>query len=364
MKKSYVKMMVGVLFMVSILLVVSGANAEPIKWKMVTNWPASINLWKGDQNFCDLVNKLSAGKLEIQFYKGGDLVPSIGVFDAVSKGRVEAGAQWASYWAGKNSAFEFGGSFPMGLTAQDHINWYYYGGGKEEYDYLFGKFNMVHFAHMTTGVESGIRSNVPLKSLADLKGKKLRVAGKAAGYMLQKVGAAQTMVASGEIYQALQLKTLDGAEFCTPAVDWDLGFAEVTKHNLAPGWHQPSTIFGVVINKEAWDALTPELQNIIEVASKANMAQMTAYYEKLNIQALKNFEKAGTTVYRYSEKDLEMLEKYAWEWVEQEAAKNPDYKRMAQSYFQFMKDYAQTRTYTIPWGQGRNPVTYPNIGLK
>jgi len=132
---------------------------------------------------------------------------------------VEAGGDWPGYWAGKNSAFEFGGSFPMGLSPQDYINWYYDGGGKATYDYLYGKSGMVYFAHCLAPQESGVRSSVPIKNLADFKGKKLRMSGKAQGHVLQMLGAAQTMTAGGEIYQALQLKTIDGAEFSSPAID-------------------------------------------------------------------------------------------------------------------------------------------------
>jgi TRAP-type mannitol/chloroaromatic compound transport system substrate-binding protein len=288
----------------------------------------------------------------------------MGVFDAVMKGKVQCGGDWSSYWAGKNSAFEFGASFPMGMAPQDYINWYYYGGGKDEYNYLYGKFNMIYFAHVCTPMESGIRSNVPIKSLAEFKGKKLRMAGKCAGYILQKIGAAQIMTAGGEIYQALQLKTMDGAEFCSPSVDWGMGFGEVTKYNITPGWHQPASFLGVCINKDAWNSLTPELQKIIDIASRSCMTTMSSYYDHLNMESIQKFKDAGTEVYKLSEADLRVIEKYAHEWVEQECKKNPDYQRVARSYYQYLKDYTEARDYCVPFGHGRNPSQFPNIGLK
>jgi len=143
-----------------------------------------------------------------------------------------------------------------------------------------------------------------------------------------------------------------------------MGFAEVTKYNITPGWHQAASVMGVMINKKSWDVLPPDLKYIVEMAAQANVAQMTAYYDNLNIEALKKFEQAGTTVYKLSDADLRTIEKYAWEWVEQQAAKSPDYKKVAQSYFQYMKDYAKIRSYNEPFGHGRNLSSYPNIGLK
>lgn len=351
-------------FMSGVFIAVSAFAAGPIQWKMVTTWSPSINLWESDQNFCNIVNKMSGGRLQIKLYKADELVPASGVFDAVSQGRVDAGGDWPGYWAGKDSAFEFGGSFPMGLASQDYVNWYYYGGGKEQYASLYGKSGMVYFLNCVTPQESGIRSNVPIKTLADYKGKKLRMSGKPQGYVLQRLGAAQVMTAGGEIYQALQLKTIDGAEFCSPAIDWGMGFAEVTQYNITPGWHQPASALGVMINKKAWDALTPELKYIVEMAAQANMSQMSAYYDYLNIEALKKFEKAGTTVYKLTPDELKTIEEYTWEWVEKQSAKSPEYKKIAQSYFQYMKDYAKIRLYNEPFGHGHNSASYPNIGLK
>ncbi|MBW2559042.1 MAG: TRAP transporter substrate-binding protein DctP [Deltaproteobacteria bacterium] len=358
---------VGVLFLTILTILYTSlalAETEITKWRMVTNWTPSINLIKSDANFCKLVNELSGGKLQITLYPAGTLVPSAGVFNAVRKGKVECGGDWSSYWAGMNSAFEFGASFPMGMTQHDYINWYYFGGGKDMYNYLFGKFNMVYFGNMCLPSESGIRSNVPIKSLADFKGKKLRMAGKCAGYILQKLGAAQMMTAGGEIYQALQLKTMDGAEFGSPSVDWGVGFGEITKYNIAPGWHQPASFLGCMINKKAWNSLTPELQRVVELAAQANMAYMTSYFDNLNIATLRKFKESGTTVYKLNEEELRQIEKYAFEWVEQECKKNPDYLKVARSYFQYMKDYTEVRDYCVPFGHGRNPASFPNIGLE
>ena len=54
------------------------------------------------------------------------------------------------------------------------------------YNEMYGKFNMIYFSHCVTPMESGIRTLVPIKTLADYKGKKLRMSGKAQGHILQK----------------------------------------------------------------------------------------------------------------------------------------------------------------------------------
>lgn len=341
------------------------SSDKVFKWTMVSTWTPAIDLLEGDKNFARLVNKLSNGRLEITVSPAGELVPANAVFDAVAKGSVQCGGDWPSYWAGKNSAFDLLGSFPMGLTQYDYINWYYHYGGQQVYDELFGKYNIVYFLTSVSPQESGIRSRVPINNLDDYKGKKLRMSGKAQGHILQRLGAAQVMVSGGEIYQALQMGTIDGAEFSVPSIDWKMGFGEVTKYNIGPGWHQPSSTFGVLINKRAWNSLPDDLKVIVELAAQANVSYMSSWFETGNIKALEEFEKAGTEVIRLSNEDLKVIEQYAWEYLLEESGKNPDFHKVAVSMFQYIKDFQATRKFQDPFAQGRNPFTIPNLpGLK
>jgi TRAP-type mannitol/chloroaromatic compound transport system substrate-binding protein len=357
-----------IVILMCICLTVSFSLAQTAKtahWKLVTTWTPAINLIEADKYFAKLVGEISGGRLKITVHPAGELVPAMEVFGAVSKGTFEIGGDWPNYWSGKNSAFDLLGSYPMGLCQYDYINWYYHAGGRDIFNWLYGKYNMVYFPHSVTPMESGIRSLVPIKTLADYKGKKLRMSGKAQGYILKKIGASQVMLAGGEIYQALQMKTIDGGEFCSDSVDWGMGFGEVTKYNIGPGWHQPSSLLGVMINKEAWNNLPNDLKKVIEIAAQASCSYMSSYYEHLNIEAIEKFKKAGTQTLKLSNEDLKVIEKYSWEYLLEEAKRNPDFLKVALSQFQYLKDFRTTRNKQEPFGQGRNPFTIPNLpGLK
>ena len=341
------------------------AADKPIKWRMVSTWTPKINFIEGDRYFAKTVGELSNGRLQITVSPAGELVAASAVFDSVSKGSVECGGDWPSYWAGKNSAFDLLGSYPMGLCQYDAINWYYHGGGKEIFNYMFGKYNMIYFLTSVSAMESGIRSNIPIKTLADYKGKKLRMSGKAQGHILKKLGAAQVMISGGEVYQALQMATIDGGEFGSPTVDWAMGFGEVTKYNIGPGWHQPSAAHGVMINKNAWAKLPDDLKVIVEKATIATTAYFSSWLETSDIEAQKNFKDAGTQIFKLSNDELKIIEQYAWEYLVTEAEKNPDYHKVALSMFQFLKDFEFARDAERPFSQGRNPFTWPKLpGLK
>jgi TRAP-type mannitol/chloroaromatic compound transport system substrate-binding protein len=253
----------------------------------------------------------------------------------------------------------------MGLCQYDQINWYYHGGGKKIYDDLYGMYNMMYFVTSVSPMESGIRARVPIETLADYKGKKLRMSGKAQGHILQKLGAAQVMISGGEIYQALQMGTIDGAEFSSPSIDWNMGLGEVTKYNIGPGWHQPSSTVGVMINKAAWDKLPADLKVVVEKAAMANVSYMSSWYETGNIKALESFNNSGTKTLKLSNNELKQIEQFAWEYLVDEAKKNPDYQKAALSMFQFLKNFHDTRNFQEPFSHGRNPFTWPNLpGLK
>lgn len=222
-------------------------------WTMTTTWPSSLELIEIDKHWVELANKLvDDDKLTIEFFDGGSLVPAGEVFGAVESGTIQAGADWPGYWAGRDSAFS-----PLATTASlfnavDYVNWIQEWGGKDLYNEVYGKFGMVYLPYGVTNNESGFRTvSQPIRTLEDLSGLRLRLSGLEQGKLLEKLGGNQVSMAGGEIYQSLERGVIDGAEFSTPNVDFSGGFQQVTKYWSTPGWHQSSSVFGVMINKGA-----------------------------------------------------------------------------------------------------------------
>ena len=108
------------------------APDEVIRWKMVTTWPKNFpGLGLGPENFARLVREMSGGRLQVQVYGGGEIVPAFGVFDAVSQGVAEMGHGAGYYWTGKVPAAVFFTAVPFGFTADEASAWMHYGGGLE-----------------------------------------------------------------------------------------------------------------------------------------------------------------------------------------------------------------------------------------
>lgn len=336
-------------------LIGTAAAADKIRWKYTTTWTPSIQLIEADKNFVKLVNQLAGDKIDIKFFEGGALVPPFETFGAVASGTVQAGGDWPNYWSGKDTAFDLLGSYPYGLTPIDYMVWIYQGGGLELYQEVYGKFGIMYLPHGVTPMESGVRSNKPIKSIEDYKGLKIRMSGRTQGLLLKDIGASQVNMAGGEIYQALQKGVLDAAEFNTPNVDWGMGFGEVTKYWASPGWHQPASMLGVMINKKAWDDLGPELQEVFKIAAMANFTWSFSFYAYGNIEGTQKFIDNGTEITRLNDADLAKLQQFTNQHTLESAKENPLFAKVAYSQLKFLQDYKAWRSIAEPFSFGRNP---------
>ncbi len=326
-------------------------------WTMTTTWPSSLELIELDKHWVDLANKLiDDDKLTIEFYEGGSLVPAGEVFGAVESGTIQAGADWPGYWAGRDTAFS-----PLATTASlfnavDYVNWIQQWGGADLYNEVYGKFGMVYLPYGVTNNESGFRTvDKPIRTLEDLKGLRLRLSGLEQGKLLEKLGGNQVSMAGGEIYQSLERGVIDGAEFSTPNVDYSAGFHQVTKYWATPGWHQSSSIFGVMINKAAWDALDDDTREKLKIAADATLLWSLAFTERRATEAYAKFQEAGTEITRLDDAALEKVQQMANETIEQVACENPLSAKVYASQLSYLQDYARWRDASAPFNLGRTP---------
>ena len=161
-------------------------------------------------------------------------------------------------------------------------------------------------------------------------------------------------MAGGEIYQSLERGVIDGAEFSTPNVDWSAGFQQVTKYWATPGWHQSASVFGVMINKAAWDALSDETREKLQIAADATMLWSLAFTEKRATEAYAKFDEA-VEINRYDDETLAKVQEMANEVIIEVACENPNSAKVYVSMLEYLNDYAQWRDASAPFNLGRTP---------
>jgi TRAP-type mannitol/chloroaromatic compound transport system substrate-binding protein len=312
---------------------------ETIEWKMVTTWPPHFPmLGEGADNIAKWVEEMSGGRLKIKVYGGGELVPPLGVFDAVSQGTAEMGHGAAYYWAGKSPATQFFAAVPFGFNAQSINAWLYSGGGMQIWEELYAKFNMKPFVAGNTGVQMGGWFNKEINTMEDLKGLKMRIPG-LGGKVLAKAGGNAVLVAGGEIYTNLDRGVIDATEWVGPFHDLKMGFYKAAKYYYYPGWHENGTALECMVNLDAWNSLPDDLKAIVEAATYKSNMWMISEFEAKNNDALKTLiNEHNVQLKQFPEEVLRELKKLALEVLEEVAAADPMSRKAYDSFLEFQKN--------------------------
>ncbi|AKF24837.1 C4-dicarboxylate ABC transporter [Sulfurovum lithotrophicum] len=310
-------------------------KGKKVTLKLATSWPAHFPIMgTGVDTFAKRCGELSGGTLEIKVFAKNILVPAMQVFDATSAAQIDAFHSGVYYWKGKNSAFSIFGGMPLGLTSEEMITWLKFGGGYELWRELYGKFNLYPLIGGTTGPQMGGWFKKEIKSLADLKGLKMRIPG-LGGEVMKRLGVNPVLLPAGEIYTALERGTIDATEWVGPALDSMMGFAKAAPYYYT-GWHEPGSILEITFNKARWEKLSDEHRAIITAASEEMTGNMLQEFRYKNAKALA--ELPDTVQIKTFPKEMMEAAKVALNDVlMDESAKSDDFKCVLKSYEAFYK---------------------------
>jgi len=311
-------------------------TGKTFRWKMVTTWPPGFPvLQEGAERFADNIKAMSNGRLDIKVYAGGELIPPLQTFDAVSQGTVEMGHGSAYYWAGKVPEAQFFSTVPFGMTARGMNAWLYDGGGLELWREVYKPFHVIPFPLGNTGVQMGGWFNKEINSLADIKGLKMRIPG-LGGKVFAKAGGNPILLAGSEVYTSLERKTIDATEWIGPYHDQRLGLHRAAKHYYYPGWHEPGTVLELTVNERAWASLPADLQAIVSNAAQAENVRMLSEMEQKNLSALAELRQRDDIQIQHFPADvLQKLKILTNETLQEEADKDPKFKRVYEAYQAF-----------------------------
>ena len=325
-------------------------STEVIKWKMVMPWSKGLLFYDIAAHFADSVRLASAGRLDIKPFSAGELVPAMQSFDAVAKGSAQVGHDWPGYWKGKNEAFVAFASVPFGLDAEGYNIWLYEKGGLEMMQEIYGQFGLFALPGGQTGQEMGLFSNKRATKMEDFKGMRVRTPG---WYMdiMNNLGASVSPLPGGEVYLALERGVIDAAEFSSPAINYPMGFDEITKYVIQPGAHQPGIQCGLFFNQEAWDSLPEDLKWIVKIAAAETQAWSYNWVNALNAEAINRFTENVEIVMMDKETLIE-FRKVAKTYLDSVKEKYPDVKKVLDSQEAFIDEYAvwrKARSGVTPW---------------
>nr|WP_297458874.1 TRAP transporter substrate-binding protein DctP [uncultured Halomonas sp.] len=308
-------------------------------WKIQTSWPGGIGL-KIFEDWCKTIIEKTGGELAFEGFGAQAIVGDFQLFDAVKNGVLDAMNPFTIYWAGRMPAAVFLTSYPLGLRKPSEWDTFFYTlGGLEIARELFAKQGM-HYVGPIQHDANIIHSKVPIRSIEDFRGRKMRVPGGMVAEVFQGAGARTTLLPGSEIFPALEKGTIDVADYTGPAVNWALGFAEVTDFIVTgpPGFlsiYQPVDLMDLTVGMKSWNALSDEMKQFVEMEVHVYSDMHHALIQKADMEAWDKFLEAGTLVTRLSAEDVVAFTKiavprwYAW------ANKSKDAARI----FQIQLDY-------------------------
>jgi TRAP-type mannitol/chloroaromatic compound transport system substrate-binding protein len=282
-------------------------SAPEIRWRMTSSFTKTLDITYGaGELFCRYVSELTDGRFVIQQFAAGEIVPGLQALDAVQSGSVEMAYTGTLFYVGKDPTFALGAAVPFMLNPRQQHGWFYHAGGNELFNTFLAKYNVTGFPCGNTGMQWGGWFRKEIKTVDDLKGLKMRIAG-LAGSVVARVGVVPQQIAPGDIYPALERGAIDAVEYIGPYDDEKLGFAKIAKYYYTPGWQEGGTVFHALVNTEKWASLPPAYKKAIEVAAQATTTSMLAHYDTKNPEALVRLVGAGVTLAVFPQEVIEAI---------------------------------------------------------
>jgi len=285
-------------------------------------------------DFVEKINGIS-DQVEFEHFDPGKLVPALEALDAVSAGSVDAAYATTGYWQGKINAASLFAAVPFGPEASEFLGWVLYDDGAKYWQQMYDD-NGYDVKTLPCGViapETSGWFKKEINTVEDLKGLNMRFFGLGAKAM-EKLGVSTSLLGASDIFPALERGAIDATEFSMPLIDARLGFHKIAKYNYFPGWHQPATLFELLVNRDIWDDLDEKAQKQIEVACLANITTNLAEGEALNYAAMiENETNNGVIIKQWSPEMLSAFEG-AWNEVAAELAADDEFFQEVWADFQ------------------------------
>ena len=316
------------------------AQANPkVTWRLTSSFPKSLDtIYGGAEVLSRMVSEATDGNFQIQVFSAGEIVGGLQAADAAAAGTVEACHTVAYYYWGKDPTWALGSAVPFALNARGMNAWQYHGGGIDLYNEFMAKQNLFALPGGNTGAQMGGWFRREIKSVADLKGLKMRVGG-FAGKVMERLGVVPQQIAGGDIYPALEKGTIDGTEWVGPYDDEKLGFFKVAPYYYYPGWWEGGPTVHFMFNKGAWESLPPTYQKILRIAAQAEDADMLQKYDWKNSQAIKSLMGQGAQLRPFAPEILAACFDAADATYADIEATNADFKKIWASIKAFRKDW-------------------------
>ncbi|MBT8416566.1 MAG: TRAP transporter substrate-binding protein [Silicimonas sp.] len=319
----------------AVALLGTTAFAQTTNLRIQTHYAPETVSGQLAQQYVDDISTMSNGEIQVEMFYSSSVVKSVETFDAAATGILDCDMTGGAYQTGKNPAFQFVGDIMGGYsTPYQQLSWLYYGGGLEDAQLLYNKYDMELIGWWVYGQES-LSSSKPIASTADLEGWKFRSPPGMETKIFEKLGANPIVMDFTEIFTALETGIIDGADASGIANNVGLGLYDIVKHANFPGFHSmPSD--HLACNKAVFDAMPEHHQRIMKVAMEALALRTALTFEKQNAEAVAQLREQGVTIHEWAPEELQKFRDAAQAtWPE--FATTPEAEALVESHLGYLR---------------------------
>lgn len=320
-----------------------------IRWRMQSAYPKTLDsLWGGTEFFVKTIAEATEGRIQIQPFSAGEIVPGPNATDAVIDGTVEVAFGPTYYSWGKNPAYALGTASPFTLSARAMMAYNWEAGGNERFNAFLGKQGIYALPVANTGAQMGGWFRKEIKTLDDMKGLKFRVGG-FAGKILERLGVVPQQIAAGDIYPSLEKGTIDAAEWVGPYDDLKLGLVKVAPYYYYPGWWEGGSTAHVQFSLDKWNALDDADKHLIAAVARATDSKVMQFYDAHNPAALQELANQGAQLRPFSQEILDACYQTSQDIYAEMSESNEDFRNIWGGIAEFRRSsylWAQLSEYT------------------
>ena len=285
------------------------------------------------------LNELSDGRLEVEYFGGGELVPPFGVFDAVSSGAAMFGHTAPYFAVGQVRATMYFTTFPYALMQEELAGWIHHGGGQALWDEAYAPYGVKPFYAGGSGTQAGGWFKRPIAGLDDMQGLRMRIAG-LGGDVMKRIGVTTVVTPPSEIFSSLQTGVVDAAEFVGPWNDQALGLGQVAPYYYLPAFHEPGPALEMLVNLDFYENLSPHLKAVVAAAAGRTADETYADFRFHNTKVLAAMARDGVSVSRFPADVVEALGAAAREAIEAYPDDDPMCAKIHGPYMEYVRECA------------------------
>jgi TRAP-type C4-dicarboxylate transport system substrate-binding protein len=279
------------------------AFAQEYSFRFQSSDPAGNPNFIFQQGWTKVVTEKTNGRVAVELLPVGSIVEYPETPDAIASGILDGHITDTSYFAGRDPAFGLIAN-PVGAWSDPSqmIDFVENGGGKELMAELIEPYGL-HFIGVSTPGLEALVSRVPIKTVEDLRGVKIRSPEGLIAQVFAAAGASPVNLPSSEVYTSLDKGVIDAADYSVFSVNQELGMNKIAPNPVYPGFHSLPLI-EVSMSKEKWDALPEDIRKALTESVKVfQQTQINALKERDQEAVAEAKASGAVTVHNWSEEE-------------------------------------------------------------